>query len=88
VPDLGRVRALSSVYFPTCSGVISKFESNAFESSRKLLEILTKETQSENPNEQRVRLIQSSMVTQRNSEIAQLAKDLRREITSAVPRIE
>lgn len=78
---------MATVYFPTVSPLISEFEQSVQSLSQKLMKLVMDELKSDVPDTDKVRLMQTALISERNAIAAEFTKKVRRELNAVVPRL-
>lgn len=86
-PDLGRVRAVASVYFPTCQVIIDEYEDKRKEKTKKIMQYLKKQTDAGEVSASEIRSIQVVMATEHQSDTQNFIDNMRAHISEVVPRL-
>ena len=87
-PDLGRIRAITAVYFPECEGPVLAFENKVTASGAKTINLMHEFQQNDTLTGDSIRAITLSHVSQHHNASQELAKALRKQISLVVPRLE
>lgn len=85
VPDLGRIRSISAIYFPSCLELIQTFEAKHSESVRTSVRMVVEESKKNYPASDVYKMIPVMMVTEFQTLSTDLCKEIRDRIASEVP---
>lgn len=88
VPDLGKVRAIVAVYFPSAQSIVDEFEKERVRTSNVFLEYFKEKIPKGGVNDHEVRQMQAVMMTNHQKIISDISKDLRNHLSAVVPRLK
>lgn len=87
LPDLGKIRMLVSVYFPTASEIVTRFEKE----SDALSDQLAKEIENavkQSSSAEKIKVLNGVLVTQRNKQAYSFVKEMRTHMANVIPRLQ
>ncbi|KWV92763.1 hypothetical protein [Erythrobacter sp. YT30] len=88
VPDLGKIRAITTVYFPTCQGAVVRFENAVREQGIETTNQMRKMMNDGDLGANAIKAMTISLVTQHQAISRDLVVELRKELNAIVPRIK
>lgn len=86
LPDLGKVRMLVAVYFPSLKGLVDSYESRVRELEKELAQEISKANQSYDVAA--FKRATAIIVQKRNQQAFEFVKSIRSEITNKLPRLK
>ncbi len=88
MPDLGRIRAISTIYFPECQAAISEFEEEAAKRGKASMELIAELNKEGTLTADAIKVITIQTITDHQSSSGKLAKRLRQQLGTTIPRLK
>ena len=88
VPDLGKVRAIVTVYFPSAQSIVDDFETERARISGLFIEYFQQQMKDGGLRDVQISQMQTLMITNHQKIIAEISKALRAHVSAVVPRLK
>jgi gas vesicle protein len=88
VPDLGKVRAIVSVYFFTASKIVSDFENHKDSSGKVFMDYTKEQFEKKAMSADQTKALQLIMVAEHSKNLTKFTSDLRAHVSTVVPRLK
>jgi hypothetical protein len=87
MPDLGRVRAIISVYFPTASPIVKALENLKDSKGKVFMDYVLEQAKNNDLTENRTNGLQLFLVSDHSANLANFVAKLRSHVSEIVPRV-